>query len=671
MVCGLRNKTCSIFYIVFLSIKKNIGIKYNTIMTDRGRRDAYEPTGDEGKSRNSENAEAIAMEVERLSKKGTPTAADVLELYKKYSNNDAIVDEILKLRAKRYNKMKRHAKKIAEKIYRKYSEGTRPLHEILDRMMKYKNDNKWTDAEYDEFRKELTALLTGQRAMEVDVNQNLVAYRSRINRVLGGIESRNVQEPGLNISDAERPVLDEILGMAETYSNLHKQVFMNSLTYEDCSIVAMTGEYKRERHIASNYIHPVIAALFLPKFDIFETNMLYSNFGEIVKARSERKPIVTEPNALLLHNITTDPNDVVCDTKSPLADIRNRYRVQIELWQTVLKLRSGQYYEATPVSDFIKQLNNCRNNLYDNADLAYNQDEGSVLRRLLSVFSLRPTVIYTKPVYSIASFAAGPLAANMAVGGDINQALAGFQNQPVYTITQIPMITLNIPPYQYGVSGEQEPKDIRAATSQTIWINENKMIIPKEQTIIYSNEVLIFYVNRRYHRINIKTLSNPIAFSQLPLTMSSFERLNSYPVHVPDRLSLKRAEETYHLRSVVSITETQIKQGNNMTNIITGNNALIMSHRNLDRGVFEPNYYLYDPFGASLPVRHPEAANDPTKDGYFTNKPISRIEPVFTAPPELTGGVENPSFFDRASRAGTIFIYQKPTQAVNQFVVSV
>ena len=56
------------------------------------------------------------------------------------------------------------------------------------------------------------------------------------------------------------------------------------------------------------------------------------------------------------------------------------------------------------MSEFISTLNACRNNLYDNADLAYNQDEGAILRRLLSVFSIRPTIIYTKPIYSVASY---------------------------------------------------------------------------------------------------------------------------------------------------------------------------------------------------------------------------------------------------------------------------
>lgn len=550
-------------------------------------------------------------------------------------------------------KLKEKARKLAERISKKYSQGAMPLHEILDKMLRYKVKHKWSDAEYDEFRKELSAILTGTKALEVDYNQNLVSYRSRINRALGSpyIAYEAIQyQQGLRIKDTEHSTLNEILKMHQTSFALHRSVFMHSLMYEDCSLVAMTGEYKRDRHIASNHIHPLIACMFLPKFDIFEIQMLYSNFGSIIKSRHEKKPIVTEPDWLLFDAITTDPNDVVCEVSSPILDIKNRYNVQIKLWETVIKLRQGNYYDASPVSDFMTALNACRNNLYDNADLAYGQDEGSMMRKILSVFSLRPTIITTKPIYGVASIVSAPCPVPIITTSTGTSFGYPFSNQPVYTITSIPMVTLQIPPYKDGA--ENTPIDLRDATSQTIWINENKTIVPKEQSIIYSKEVLIFYVNRRIQRIQIRTFTNPLMFSQLPLTMSSFERLNTYPVNVPERITLGRSEDVFQLRSIVAITETEIIQGDKSTHIITGCTGLIMTHRDIVRSLFEPSYYLYDPFGASLPVQHPS-------DGFFLNKPISKIPPFFSA--QSPDGTNNLSFFERASRNGTIFIYAKPS----------
>ena len=659
-------------------------------MTDnKGRRDIIDATDVVKKpsGSNTDNkdniSEKIRTDIEKLDKNGYPSPADVIRLYNKYGDNDMILEEILRQREKKYKKMKRKARKMAEKIYKKYNEGNRPLHEILESMMKYKTKYKWSTSEYDEFRKELMYLLSGNRAYEVDYNQNLAAYRSRINKALGNpqmaFEAR-FYESGLKIKDSEHSILNEILALFQQYSSLHKTVFMHSLMYEDCSLVALTGEFKRERHIASNFIHPLLACMFLPKFDIFEIHMLYSNFGSIIKARYEKKPIMTEPDYLLFYDITSDPNDVVCEINSPIADIRNRFKVQISLWETILKLRNGNYYEASPLGDFTTALNACRNNIYDNADLAYNQDEGTMLRRILSVFSLRPTFIYTKPIFALSAYNAGsfgfgnsnPLIPGLgqgalsgnAFGTDFNQTYGPnfsqnlinnlpFNNQPVHTVTSIPMITLQIPPFVEGA----EPKDIKSARTQTVWINENKTLVPKEQSIIYSKEVLIFYVNRRIQRIQIKTFSNPLTFSQLPLTMSSFERLNPYPIVIPDRLTLGRSEETYNLRSVVAVTQTEIKQGDKITNLITGQTGLLMTHMNFEKSIYDQGYYLYDPFGASLPVRTPENAE---VQGYFTNKPISRIQPYYSFP-TMDNTYPNQPFFERASTTGTIFIYANPS----------
>jgi len=136
---------------------------------------------------------------------------------------------------------------------------------------------------------------------------------------------------------------------------------------------------------------------------------------------------------------------------------------------------------------------------------------------------------------------------------------------------------------------------------------------------------------------------------------TNFERLNNYPVHVPERLTIRNADETFHLRSIVAVTETEIIQSEKRHAIITGSTGLIMTHRNFDLNLYSQKYHLYDPFGASLPIKHP------TDGGFFLNKPISYISPVFSQPSEATGGIANPSFHDRASRYGTIFIYAKPT----------
>lgn len=619
-------------------------------MTDKGfRKDTFEASSD----RKGADSDKIRAEVEKLAGRSGMglSQRDIVELQKKFGN-DAVGD-ILRLHSKRMHRIRKQAREIAAKIARKYSDGSRPLHEILDRMLKYKADNKWTDMEYDIFKKELYAILTNERAVEIAFNPHLVQYRSKINQALG---MPYVEEGTLNIKESEHGILNEILSLYEKHQPLHRAIFMQSAIYEDCSLVAMTGEFDRKKHIASNHINPLLAALYLPKISLLEFQTLYSNFGSIIKCRHQSMPVQTEPDAMLYYDICSDPNDIVCNVESPITDIRNRYRVQIDLWETVMKLRSGSYYDAGSTSQFLSNLNQCRNNLYDNADLAYNQDEGAILRRLMSVFSLRPTMITIKQIQSLSAFM-NPLSAwSLGFQQPNKFGLAGaslpFNNQPVHTITQIPMITVFLPPH---VSDDSEPIDLREAREQTIWINEGKVIVPKEQSIIYSKELLIFYANRRVQRITIKTYANPLPFSQLPLTMNNFERLNKYPIIVPSTINLKHAEEVFELRSVVVANETEIMQSDRKyTNIITGSSALIMKHRDNAMLPYNARHWLYDPFGASLPV--PVDDNDPSK-GHFTNKPISIIDQVGF--PSLGKGKDT-SFFGRAQEAGTIFIYAKP-----------
>jgi hypothetical protein len=240
------------------------------------RRDVFEATEDK-KSSGNKDKDKIKSEIEAIIRKGPVTQTTIAELIRKYPNTDEdIIYALSRKGSKEREKRVRAAKEIAEKVYKKFSSGKRPFHEILEKMMKYKNDNKWSDVEYDEFRKQLQFLLTGVRASEVDYNQNIATNRSRINRALGN--SRTVIDDGLKIKETEHGTLAKILSMYDNSKSIHNAVYMHSLMYEDCSLVATTGEYKRERHIASNYIHPLIACMFIPKFDIFEITMLYPNF---------------------------------------------------------------------------------------------------------------------------------------------------------------------------------------------------------------------------------------------------------------------------------------------------------------------------------------------------------------------------------------------------------
>ena len=161
----------------------------------------------------------------------------------KYKKDDAVLDAVVHQYEKRARRIKKQARETAMKIARHYEKSDTPLHAIIDKMRKYKHKHKWTDFEFDEFRKELSNILTGARVLEIDYGQHLITRRSKINKVLGGVEPTFNVGDGLNIKESEQPIYRD-LSIYDKSLQLYNAVRLNALTYGDCDIMAMLGNSK-------------------------------------------------------------------------------------------------------------------------------------------------------------------------------------------------------------------------------------------------------------------------------------------------------------------------------------------------------------------------------------------------------------------------------------------
>ena len=85
----------------------------------------------------------------------------------------------------------------------------------------------------------------------------------------------------------------------------------------------------------------------------------------------------TKPDYELFYSLVTDPNDVICDVSSPIKDLLNRANLQRHLWNSVLHLRNGQYYNCS-TSEFLMSVDMCKLNKYDTPDLVYGRYDGTV-----------------------------------------------------------------------------------------------------------------------------------------------------------------------------------------------------------------------------------------------------------------------------------------------------
>lgn len=566
---------------------------------------------------NVDRLEKIKMEVNNLFEKGVSdiTYADIESIREKYVGDDKLIDEIHEVFSEQKKKILRRAKKFVQKVLKKY--GHLPTHKLLRKAHKYKVKKQMSDGEFEIFRREIQKEVVGfsQRGPSP-----VTFERTRISKTLGEIAAPS--ETKLVVKEDEFIILDKILRLHADTKILHSQVMIQSLTYRDCAPEALIGKLYEDGNMIenpANHVHPIIAALFLPKINILDNHMLFANLAGIIKSKHTGKPINVLPDYELYYDLVTDPNDAVCDIEKPLDDLYKRCLLQKDIWDAVLNLRNGRYYK-TNLTSFLNSVDNCRVNVYDTPDLVYIQDEGAILRRILSAFSFRPTIVSTMPI-SYLVVESNPYA----------------RPPTLSNVTAIPMITLRLPLH---TRGPNVPVNLDQALHQShYYLNKYGNIVPKHQAIIYSKGVLIFYVNRRYQAINIHSVVSTAHFTRLPKTVAGFERLNTKPVNFGTKLDIMN--EPFNLRSVVLVEVADQRITNDL---IVGSTCMIMKHFDLQRGITQDNFWLYDPHGAAF-VGNRRQRNDPItwlhRDG------------------RVGSTADKDSFMGRARTRGTIFVYQK------------
>lgn len=593
---------------------------------------------DYSRSKTSKNSNTVINEVTKLMKENPHhiSTSAMYKLRERYGDQE-LLDQIQDTFIERSREVRKRAKKFAKKINEKYGGQNYPLHILLKKALKYKKKLNLSDPEFEEFRRVYEYTLTGN---EEPQHVKVTVPYTNMSRALG--QGLVDVEDGMKFDNKDYESLQHILrGYAETKST-HAQVVLQSMSYRDVATEALTGRYSAKDHNPHCHIHPVVAALFLPKITLLEDHMLRSNLAYIVKQRYEKQPIVTSTDYALFYDIISDPTDVVCSNESAVKDLHNRAKLQQTLYNSVLSLRHGRYYDCN-YTNFMLAIDNCRRNVADNPDLIYEGHEGTVLQRLLGAFSLRPTIVATTPLYNTLN----------------NNPMRHSTVMP--KVQSIPMITLKLPSmYAYNNSPNLVQRvELDSALNMSQFYVEDGTVVPRNQQIIYSRGVLIFFVPRRAHTLNISKLVAPhrAMFHRLPRTVAGFDRLNDVPVNYQENLSLRNGEHSYTLKSVVIVdVNTTILQesetnGTVAPKLITGCSTVVWKTDN-DQG--QPEYsgevYHYNPRQASIQNVFPDANNNNVSTA-IGNSPVSWLDPNSAASLEST--------YDMCSTRGTIYLYKQ------------
>ena len=562
------------------------------------------------------NNSSVDDEVQKLFRKnnGKISTEDFVKLRQRF-NDSELVDKIQKAYVEKHLMITRKAKKFAELIRDKYSNQQYPFHILLEKARLFKVKHGLSEDEFAEFQRIYEQELVGLKSPEV------ILPATNMMKVLGSV-SVDFQGFASKLDDTDYKHLQEILKLYASSRPLHAQVLLQSMQYSDCDFEALTGEYKPELgHRPGDSIHPVIAAMFMPKIEQLEYHFLFSNIAGIVKSRYNNERLNNRPDYELFHALTQDPNDVVCDSRSTMLDLLNRAQIQNQLWNSVLSLRNGQYYNAQ-FRDFVGMVDMCRLNKHDTPDLVYGRYDGTILKRLLSTFSFRPTIVATTPVYQLVN-------------------MNPYQQNVRPLVTAVPMINFRLP----SSITDDSPRDLNEALEQHQFFLENGTLVPRHTSLIYSRGVLFFFVDRRANVIKFNDMQ-PFSISRMPLTVSGFERINDQIVNFETSFEIRG--DVYQLRSVVL---AELNRNMPEKNVVVGSSAIFMIHPN--QQTVSTEFFKYDPISVA------DAYLDTATQTFKNRKPVSILHGMANV------GPIGSSFIEMAQTRGIVFMYQNTKNTEN------
>jgi hypothetical protein len=614
----------------------------------------------------------VEKEVSELIKKGADKAS-MNDLRRKYGD-DKIFDTIQEAYFEKLASLRKRSIKFTKLIERKYGMYGHPLHIILNKAIKYKKKYNLSEEEFELFRQYY------QKSMNSRNNNSkldVLLPNTNMAKIFGDDPYTNRK---IHVNEGDHRIVKEIMGLYELNRMIWQQVTLQSITYNYNDNVnhhfiknagingsgvlvpdrepAYNNDSKMSNY--SSFIHPVIAAMFLPKIARFDEYFLFTNLAYILRCKYLGEPISTYHSYLMLYNLVTDPNDVVCNADSPIKDILNRVLLQTNLWKNVMRLRQTGIYDthnSFAAGDLMIHIDNCKLSSYDAPDLLMIGDENVIIRRLLSSLAYRCATIYSIPTIY-------PMIGN---GVQINTL-----NMPMnYTqVTKVPMIYIRLPPtnlpvYQntstvrdnigmnsqevasrisrtyppatppnqrIHINSEAEYKqianmqDIQTSLNTIQPIMANGRFEYRSTTVVGTDGVLIISIPRRTYQplmTNVHNLPQVFNMSKLPHNAIGLETLNNANINTNLILSIGNSitetEEAAYannytnklfLKSAVVLNEKETDDNNN-NKFIYGSKTYVFNYDNKNG-----NIRVYDPIKESnniniLPIR--KVNYDPTK----------------------------------------------------------
>jgi hypothetical protein len=505
----------------------------------------------------------------------------IFSAIKNDGKSESDVDNLKKLFRRELELVKKYANKYSRKILNEVGKANLTDSQIFEYVMEQSKKHSFsrpiTDAIYREVSHRLSEFPSRSSYFRFTPYKN-----TKVGKGLGYSSYENYNS--VRVGKEDKDTIDNIMKLHQANLMTHDFIVKQSLSYTDCALGAITGEFKADSNNPMVSVSPVVAALFIPKINILEETMLLSSITNIIKARVNNEPILTRPDYELFYNLCTDKNEYVCDSKSLWEDLKTRSIIQVALWRSVASLRSGRYYDVEGAA-LMQALNDCKFYRYEAMDLAYTDDAGDMLRRLFYTFSLKPIFVQTLPVQPASSVS----------------IVSPFSNLDLYNgeMDTLPMVNLRLNNLNSSITNVNLQNVINDV--EYYFDSSNNMIIPKLTKVVDARGILVVYVHRRNYSVDITRQTGPFIFSKLPVTTLHNYKINTTCIETGEEIELNG--NSYDLRSVVcNNTIATIDNQGVQRDIVNGSLAFIHPKVTVDGNTaFAVDEWIsYDPINVNL-----------------------------------------------------------------------
>ena len=460
--------------------------------------------------------------------------------------------------------------------------------------------------------------------------------------MLGTVFPKNVGSKGRFQSpstDTEIAAFKRILSMGLQTYQIHAQACMTSQTYPGPGVL-QHAHFNRGIHVLNNPADPVLFALLVNKIQYCESRMIFSNLSECVKMRSKNMfPTFMSDNQLLM-DMSRTTHYMESNPKEPWASLAEKAELQIMVKNSATLFRTGQIYHQAH-ADLQHKLSMFCAKSYDSPWMAQFRDEGTRMRKYMELFYMRPMKVSNQPVAQGVVFPQ-----NLPYGAQDFAEKGTVQVQIPYSNQRQGVGTPNIVPTDLFSSFK----------SGQIQVVQN-LVSAYRLSLVYSQGLLVFYVNRRMPTPSFPNQMSNFAAPKLN-SATGVELHNPHPI---DKNTLMESDPEvthgvqYVLTSVVCCTISPIslpdQQPNtvahgllntvgvpaNARNIVTGSCCLYVDRSKSAR---ECTYHCYDP-----------------QQGV-----MNKLNAGKEINPSVVDTIDRELFLHLASTRGTVYVYSPLVQ---------